>query len=163
MKRILALIPVGAAALTVACSDPITKTAERPARDATAERGTLSSRSDGDAARAARKEAGATSVTPSSAYADKAEPEKGSKCAFEERAPAQRPKHYVPANRDSNIIFYQQPKGPLWSDTDPDRALAELRKGDLIVAARAGKKDLWIRPKSDLVTLEVGKYRLSCY
>jgi len=163
MMRTLALISAGAAALTVACSDPTTKTAERPLQGPTAERGTVSSRSDADAARDTKNDTGTMSVTPSSAYADKAEPEKGSKCAFEERDPAQRPKHYVPANRDSNIIFYQPPKGPLWSDADPDRALAELRRGDLIVASRVGKKDLWIRPTSDLVTLEAGKYRLSCY
>jgi hypothetical protein len=68
----------------------------------------------------------------------------------------------VPASRDLNIIFYQPPGGPLWSDADPDRAVAELRRGDLIVAARTGKKDLWIRPTADLVTLEAGKYRLGC-
>jgi hypothetical protein len=50
----------------------------------------------------------------------------------------------------------------LWSDADPDRAIAELRRGDLIVAARTGKKDLWIRPTADLVTLEAGTYRLGC-
>ncbi len=44
--------------------------------------------------------------------ADADEPEAGAKCAFEERDPAQRPKHYVPANRDSNIIFHQPPGGP---------------------------------------------------
>jgi hypothetical protein len=102
------------------------------------------------------------SASANAPSADKDEPEKGSKCTFQERDPAQRPKHYVAANRDSNIIFYQRPGGPLWSDADPDRALAELRRGDVIVAARAGKKDLWIRPTADLATLEAGKYRLGC-
>lgn len=163
MMRTLTLISAGAAALAVACSGPTAKTAEAPAQGATAERRTDSTRADDGAARASRNETGATSVTPSAARPDEAEPEKASKCTFEERDPAQHPKHYVPANRDSSIIFYQPPLGPLWSDADPDRALAELRKGDLIVAGRVGRKDLWIRPKSDLVTLEAGKYRLSCY
>ncbi len=119
-------------------------------------------RNDGRATAAVADAPSAGAPSAAAPSADRDEPEKGSKCAFEERDPAQRPKHYVPANRDSNIIFYQPPGGPLWSDADPDRAIAELRSGDLIVAGRTGKKDLWIRPTADLVTLEAGKYRLAC-
>jgi len=91
-------------------------------------------------------------------------PEKTDDCDFEERSPSERPKDFVPSNFRSNVIFYQRPKGPLWSHVYADGlAIAELRKGDLIVAARVGRPDLWIRPVADGVTLEAGPSRLTCY
>jgi hypothetical protein len=100
---------------------------------------------------------------PSDKYSDAATPTKTDKCTFEERDPSLRPPSFLPASHSSNIIFYQGRGGPLWSDIDPDRAIAELRKADLIVAARFQMPDLWIRALTDGVTLEAGKYRLTCY
>ncbi len=103
------------------------------------------------------------SVEPSPKYQNADVPEAGSKCEFEERDPAERPKNFIPASHSSNIIFYQRPNGgPLWGDIDPDGATAELEEKELIVAARFRKPDLWIRPKEGRATLQVGK-RLTCY
>ena len=101
---------------------------------------------------------------PSADYSHASVPEATDKCAIEERDPAERPKNLVPANFRSNVIFYQEPRGSLWGHVYADgRAVAELRKGELIVAARLNKPDLWIRPLVDGVTLEAGPYRLACY
>jgi len=159
------LLWAGAGALAVACSGPPGAPAEATAQEAASDRAAGPGRPGASAparADAAKAVPAADAPSANAPSADKDEPEKGSKCAFKERDPAQRPKHYVPASRDSNIIFYQPPGGPLWSDADSDRAIAELRKGDLIVAGRTGKTDLWIRPTAGLVTLEAGKYRLGC-
>ena len=99
---------------------------------------------------------------PSPEYNHASIPEAGAKCSFEERDPGERPKHFIAASHSSNIIFYQRPKGPLWSDVDPNGAIAELEENELIVAARYRMPDLWIRPKGGRVTLEAGK-RLTCY
>jgi hypothetical protein len=105
-----------------------------------------------------------SSPEPSADYSHATVPEATDKCAFEERDPAERPKNLVPANFRSNVIFYQEPTGSLWSHVYADgRAVAELRKGELIVAARLKKPDLWIRPLVDGVTLEAGPYRLACH
>jgi hypothetical protein len=104
------------------------------------------------------------SAEPSGNYSHVAVPEKSEKCEFEERDPAERPRDFVASNIRSNVIFYQRPGGSLWSHVYADRrAIAELVKGELIVAARFGKPDLWIRPTADGVTLEAGPYRLACY
>lgn len=102
-------------------------------------------------------------LAPPFKYNNASIPDEGSKCDFEEHDVAERPKHYVPASRDSNIIFYQRPKGPLWSDVDPNKAIAELEGNELIVAARYKMRDLWIRPKGKRVTLEAGEKKLTCY
>lgn len=101
---------------------------------------------------------------PSASYSHVSVPAASEKCDFDERDPADRPQEFVPSNFRSNVIFYQRPKGPLWSHVYADgKAIAEVGKGDLFVAARAGKPDLWIRPTTDGVTLEAGPYRLACY
>lgn len=102
-------------------------------------------------------------IEPSPKYKNAVIPEVGAKCSFEERDPGERPKHFIPASHSSNIIFYHRPKGPLWSDIDPNGAIAELEENELIVAARYQMPDLWIRPKGGRVTLEVGQKRLTCY
>lgn len=103
------------------------------------------------------------STDPSPNYQDAMVPEADAKCDFEERDPADRPRSFVAASHSSNIIFYQRPGGPLWSDIDPNGAIAELEANELIVAARYRMPDLWIRPKAGRVTLEAGERRLTCY
>lgn len=104
------------------------------------------------------------SVEPSANHSHVSEPEATDKCEFEEHDPADRPTDFVAANFRSNVIFYQRPGGSLWSHVYADgRAIAEVMKGELFVAARFGKPDLWIRVIGEGVTLEAGPYRLTCY
>lgn len=90
-------------------------------------------------------------------------PDPGSACTFEPRDPAERPPGLEPANHDSNVIFLQKPKGPLWSHAEADRALAELTPDHLIIAARHQKPDLWIKATRPMATLETSADRLTCY
>lgn len=163
MKRPLLVAITGLSLVGANCSEPARGPTSSSVQGTTADRDVAAAESGSEAGVQTRSAGSEIASAPSLAPADKDEPEEGSKCSFNERDPAERPSHYVPANRGSNIIFYQPPGGPLWSDADPDRALAELTKNDLIVAARAGKQDLWIRPIADMVTFEAGKYRLACY
>lgn len=137
-----------------------------------ADRGAANSASGAAAKAEAGQEAGVAAdapaydpggpTEPSPKYKHASIPEAGAKCGFEERDPSERPRDFIPASHSSNIIFYQRPKGPLWSDIDPNGAIAELEENELIVAARYQMPDLWIRPKGGRVTLEAGK-RLTCY
>lgn len=101
--------------------------------------------------------------TPPFEFRNRDTPNPEASCSFESHDPAERPSGLQSANRDSNVIFLQKPKGPLWSHAETDRALAELTPQDLIVAARYQKPDLWIRAKKPLVTLETSADKLTCY
>lgn len=156
---------VMACSLLAACSscsqDPSRSTASNTAEDPAADGETSVQNASHEQP---RPDDAFQSVEPSRTYSHVAIPEETGKCEFEERDPAERPRDFVASNLRSNVIFYQRPKGSLWSHVYADgRAIAELVESDLIVAARFGKPDLWIRPTADGVTLEAGTYRLACY
>ena len=118
--------------------------------------------SDAPGAEGGAQKTGRQAFAPPFTYRTADTPSASDACAFAERDPADRPVGLIAANRDSNVIFYQKKGGPLWSDIDPGSAIAEIRPDDLIIAARYGKPDLWIKAKKPLATLRTSETELRC-